>query len=103
MHRDVDPLFDDLSHALSVNSVVVSIPLMPFTEKSDATETWMGTHLYPGPYPGKDRSFDAIAAGRPFCRMLSPLGGLVLRDPRMWHCGMPNSTKSVRTMLIFVY
>ena len=103
VHRDLDPLFDNLPHPLPAAAMVLSIPLVAFTARSGATEIWPGTHLFPGPYSGPDRSFDAVAPDRPSRRMLSPLGGVVLRDPRMWHRGMPNRTGKVRTMLTLIY
>jgi ectoine hydroxylase-related dioxygenase (phytanoyl-CoA dioxygenase family) len=103
VHRDHDPLFENLPHPLPPSGLTASIPLVPFTEKTGATEIWPGTHLYPGPYPGGVRNFDSIAGDRPSRRMLAPLGSIVLRDGRMWHRGMPNKTTKVRTMLSLVY
>jgi len=103
VHRDQDPLFENLPHPLPPSAVTASIPLVPFTEQTGATEIWPGTHLYPGPYPGGISSFDAVAGDRTSCRMLASWGSIVLRDGRMWHRGMPNKTKKVRTMLSLVY
>ncbi len=103
VHRDQDPLFENLSHPLPASALTASIPLVPFTEQTGATEIWPGTHLYPGPYPGGISTFDSIAGDRTSCRMLAPWGSIVLRDGRMWHRGMPNKTKKVRTMLSLVY
>jgi ectoine hydroxylase-related dioxygenase (phytanoyl-CoA dioxygenase family) len=103
VHRDSDPLFENLPIALPASAVVTSIPLVPFTVATGATQVWPGTHLYPGPYPDETKSFDIWAPDRPSVRMLAPLGAIVLRDPRMWHCGMPNKTKRVRTMLTVSY
>ena len=102
-HRDHDPLFENLAHALPPSAVTASIPLVSFTEKTGATDLWPGTHLYPGPYPGGVRNFDSMTGDKTSRRMLAPLGSIVLRDGRMWHRGMPNGTKKVRTMLSLVY
>ncbi len=102
-HRDHDPLFENLPYALPPSALTASIPLVSFNEKTGATELWPGTHLYPGPYLGDIRNFDSITGERTSCRMLAPMGSIVLRDGRMWHRGMPNKTKKVRTMLSLVY
>ena len=103
VHRDQDPLFENLPHPLPPSALTASIPLISFTEQTGATELWPGTHLYTGPYPEDRPTFDSIAGDRASCRMLAPSGSIVLRDGRMWHRGMPNKTKKVRTMLSLVY
>lgn len=105
IHRDTGQLFPEVPYVLPVSIVVVNIPLADFTIENGSTEVWPGTHLIADLDPS-DRTpekLEARAAQMPSVRMVMPAGSLVVRDLRVWHRGMPNTTQTIRTMLALVY
>ena len=89
-------------------SLGCSIALEAITEANGATEVWPGTH----------RATEVIELLRgsqledhpallekwgPPARMTIPAGGVVIRDPRMWHRGVPNPSDRPRAMIAVTY
>ena len=106
MHRDNPPLFGpEFGVPTPVVHVVLNIPLCDFTEENGSTEIWPGTHLMVDLTP-EDGLADRLAAR---AQMMAPVraniraGCVVIRDLRLWHRGMPNNSREVRTMLALVY
>lgn len=99
IHIDMPSLlFPALPVALPPWLMVVNIPLIDFTLENGSTEVWPGTHLDPD-----DSNLAERCVARPSVRMNVRVGDLVVRDLRVWHRGMPNHTRAVRTMLALVY
>ena len=103
VHRDSSPLVADHPLPLPCYSIVLNVPLIDFTVATGATEIWPGTHHDNRPYPDGVNTYDAWAEKVPSIPTEVKVGSLILRDMRMWHRGMPNRTRSIRTMLAVVY
>ncbi|MBT5875844.1 MAG: hypothetical protein HOH43_20630 [Candidatus Latescibacteria bacterium] len=108
IHRDSKHLFPELPYALPPATLVVNIPLVDFTVENGCTEVWPGSHLVvdtdqeiiEDPYT---RWPEERAAALPSVRTVMPAGPVVVRDMRMLHRGMPNTTDAIRSMIAVVY
>ena len=104
IHRDSGHLFGtQVPFALPVTHLALNVPLCDFTEANGSTEVWPGTHLLVDTDAADGGRLQERAAGLPSIRTNLPVGSLVLRDLRMWHRGMPNTTEAPRTMLALIY
>ncbi|TEA20448.1 Kanamycin B dioxygenase [Colletotrichum sidae] len=92
--------------------VEVNIFLSGASQDNGVTEVWPGTHVgfnYDDQVPGtrgwiKKPALEArVLAHGPPVQPTVRKGGLVLRDLRTWHAGMPNRTADPRIMVGFVY
>ncbi|KAI7606589.1 hypothetical protein KC346_g10470, partial [Hortaea werneckii] len=88
-----------------------------FTPENGSTETWLGTHT--GELSGlqvQEGAKGTRASGRIREDLLEqrrqvrgpnqPViekGSIVIRDLRLWHAGMPNTTDEVRVMLAMIH
>lgn len=104
IHRDTLPLFNraEFGTATPVFTLVLNIPLCDFTPENGSTEVWPGTHLIVDD-PDDKRPLEDRAVNLPSARTNVPAGSFVLRDMRMWHRGVPNTSDSPRTMFALVY
>ena len=81
--------------------VAVQAILLDTDEENGATEYWPGSHLDAGQSVLTDRmvSEELLASWpRGSGRFACPRGSLLLRDMKMWHRGMPNTTAVHRPM-----
>lgn len=103
-HADGGFLFPGLAHP-SV-SLVVNVPLVAVDLANGATKLWPKSHLW---LNAKDHSrptaseLAVFEAANPTERAITDLGDVVIRDPRLWHCGMPNTTTQPRVMLAMIH
>jgi ectoine hydroxylase-related dioxygenase (phytanoyl-CoA dioxygenase family) len=86
-------------------NIAVHVPLVDVTEENGTTEVWPGTHrlAHVGPVPTDPEELAARAAVSPPGPLSCPAGGIILRDNRAWHRGMPNRTDRPRIMLSLIY
>ena len=104
VHRDIGAqLLSDLPIATTPHYAVVNIALTEFTPENGSTEIWPGTHRLPDHDTDESDDLEARAATMPSVRANMPAGSVVVRDMRMWHRGMPNTTDALRIMLAPVY
>lgn len=103
LHRDTRHLFPEINFPLPVHTIVVNIPLVDFTLENGATEVWPGSHLILDRPEDLGTPLEDRAARLPSARPVFPAGSVVVRDLRVWHRGMPNTTDTIRTMLAIVY
>ena len=85
-----------------------SIALEEILEENGATEIYPGTHLATEvidlPKGSKLEDYpDLLEKWGPATRMVIPKGAVVIRDPRMWHRGVPNPSKKPRAMVGVTY
>lgn len=105
-HIDIDFEFPKMPFGYCIN-----INLVDTAPKNGATEVWLGTHV------DTDRNvldFSTEHMGiranlleerrkiSPPIQPSLPKGSLVIRDFRLWHAGMPNTTDEPRVMLVSV-
>ena len=105
LHRDQGNLWRDMTETHRPWNIAVHVPLIDIDETNGATEVWPGTHrlAHEGPVPTDSAALDARAAVAPPTQLSCPAGGIILRDNRAWHRGMPNLTERPRIMLSFIY
>jgi ectoine hydroxylase-related dioxygenase (phytanoyl-CoA dioxygenase family) len=101
MHRDAPHLGYDPVHPII--SIVINVTPVDVDESNGATEVWPGTHRIPGstivPHEAETERRPVV----PPVRVMSRKGDAVLRDPRLWHCGMPNTSTEIRHMIAMVH
>jgi hypothetical protein len=101
LHRDAPHLGHDPVHPII--SIIVNVSPVDVDESNGATELWPGTHQI----PGSTRVTEEAEADRrvvlPPVRAVSRKGDAVLRDPRLWHCGVPNTSTEARHMIAMVH
>jgi len=106
VHLDAD--FVHPSHPFAL---VVNVPLVTMTPENGATEVWLGTQNLGG-IEAQEGKHGERASGRIQQALLEQRtqvrgpsqpevqkGSMIIRDLRLWHAGMPNQAKEVRTML----
>ncbi|KAK3672159.1 hypothetical protein LTR78_007912 [Recurvomyces mirabilis] len=107
----------DFAHPTHPFALVVNVPLIQFTPGNGSTEVWLGTHT--GELSGlqiQEGAHGERASGRIQKPLLEqrrrargpsqPViekGSIVIRDLRLWHAGMPNTTQDVRVMLAMIH
>lgn len=101
LHRDAGHLEPDPLNP--VISVIVNISPVDVNESNGATEIWPGTHKIPGPTRVPDQASERRRLVSPPVRMVTSMGDAVLRDPRLWHRGMPNPGSEIRHMVAMVH
>ncbi len=109
LHVDHGQLWPGLKTATPAFSIVTNIPVVDMTPENGSTEIWPGTHL------DTTRSHDdkniKIAPEDEERRRAEveplqpnvPAGGVIIRDMRLWHRGMPNHTDTPRPMIAMVH
>lgn len=102
-HRDGNHLFPELQCVLPVSGIYVNIPFVDFSEENGATKIWPGSHLIMDSPPSDVRYLGERSKHLPALQAVMPMGSLILRDMRLWHVGMPNSTDTHRPMLDIGY
>ncbi|KAJ9142390.1 Phytanoyl-CoA dioxygenase [Pleurostoma richardsiae] len=105
VHSDVHYEHPRACFALAVNTVLVDC-----SPENGSTEVWKGTHLTTrfADQNGMKGIFPHLLEERKkVCGPLQPTvrkGGIIIRDMRLWHAGMPNHTADqVRVMLNLIY
>ncbi|KAK5988203.1 Kanamycin B dioxygenase [Cladobotryum mycophilum] len=98
VHSDAD--FPFPSHPFAL---VVNIPLVTMTPENGSTELWLGTHT--ADISTQEGAHGDRASGRIKENHLRDrqAGSIVIRDLRLWHAGMPNTTDQVRVMLAMIH
>lgn len=105
LHRDIGNQWPDADYTHRPASITVNVPLVDIDETNGSMEVWPGTHrlAHVGPVPYDDASRAARAAIAPAVQLACPAGGIIVRDHRGWHRGMPNKSDRPRLMLALVY
>ncbi|KAI8623264.1 hypothetical protein F5Y19DRAFT_481887 [Xylariaceae sp. FL1651] len=107
----------DFAHPVHPFALVVNVPLVEMTPRNGSTEIWLGTHSGAGGIDTQEGAHGDRASGRiktdrleewkavhggP-CQPTIKKGSIVIRDLRLWHAGMPNTTEKVRVMLAMIH
>jgi ectoine hydroxylase-related dioxygenase (phytanoyl-CoA dioxygenase family) len=109
VHNDINQLWSDVDHAPPAHLIVVNVPLID-TSAGNATELWPGSHLDPRTHRGGEAKVscrdDWLAerrALRPPIQVEQRRGSVLVRDARLWHAGVPNTTERARVMVAMAY
>jgi Phytanoyl-CoA dioxygenase (PhyH) len=109
VHPDVGQLWPDLEAATPAFGFVVNVPLVDMSPANGSTELWPGTHrdttmcIQQGDIKVPE---PALAKRRLITEPLQPsvrCGSALIRDIRLWHCGMPNHTDTPRPMIAMIH
>lgn len=97
-----------LDHYTPPYGIVVNVPLVDVTVENGATELWPGSHRVPYALIGEDikvppAMVERQRAVRPPEQPAIAAGSVLLRDFRLWHAGMPNTTPVPRPMLAMIH
>jgi ectoine hydroxylase-related dioxygenase (phytanoyl-CoA dioxygenase family) len=101
LHRDAPHLGPDPIHPII--SVIVNVPTADVDESNGAIEVWPGTHRFPGSTRVGAQAEARQRAVVPPVRVPTRKGDVLLRDPRLWHRGMPNPSAEPRHMIAMVH
>lgn len=90
-------------------ALVVNVILVDTDARNGSTELWPGTHLDPSCaiQDGDIKIADEVLAMR--AKVAPPIqpevkaGDILIRDIRLWHAGMPNTTDEPRPMLAMIH
>ncbi|KAK7403741.1 hypothetical protein QQX98_010480 [Neonectria punicea] len=105
----------DFAHPAHPFALVLNVPLVTTTPENGSTEIWLGTHSKFG-MDAQEGVHGERASGRineallrqrekvsPPMQPIIKKGSIIVRDLRLWHAGMPNSTEEVRVMLAMIH
>jgi hypothetical protein len=110
VHADVGQLWplDVLDVAHPAAQLVINVATVDVSPANGATELWPGTHRELGAGVGDDIKIDnaLLAARRAVAPPFQPTmrrGSMLIRDIRLWHAGMPNTTSEPRPMIAMIH
>lgn len=108
LHVDIGQLFPGQKEATPAFAIVVNVPVVEMTPENGSTELWPGTHRDTSLKIDEDIKVpeEAQAKWRGRSEPVQPtvpLGGVIIRDMRTWHRGMPNRSERPRPMIAMVH
>ena len=101
----------DFAHPTHPFAYVTNVPLITMTPENGSTEIWLGTHAGTGLHDQeglhgerasgriKLEELEKRRQERPPCQPVVQKGSLIIRDLRLWHAGVGNTTEVPRVML----
>ena len=109
VHADMGQLWPNLGVSTPPFGLVVNVPVVDMSAENGSTEVWLGTHSDTTIYVQKgdiklpSEVVEARRAVRPPLQPSVRAGGVVIRDLRLWHAGMPNRTDQARPMIAMIH
>jgi hypothetical protein len=109
VHPDIPQLWPDLEIATPPFGFVINVPVVDMRPENGSTELWPGTHrdttvcVQQGDLKVPEA---ALAKWRETSPPIQPsvrCGGVLIRDIRLWHRGMPNHTDQPRPMIAMIH
>lgn len=97
LHRDAEHLWPHLVHPTV--TMIINVYPIDVDETNAATEIWPGTHQILGPRRVSEDDEEQRRATVPPVLAITRKGDAVLRDIRLWHRGVPNTSNAVRHMI----
>jgi ectoine hydroxylase-related dioxygenase (phytanoyl-CoA dioxygenase family) len=101
VHRDLPQLWPQWDGVHPPTSLVINVFPMDVHEHNGCTEIWPGSHLIPGVIT--DEMVEARSAKVPPIRAVAPKGSVIVRDLRLWHRGVPNTSDEFRHMIAMIH
>ena len=110
VHADSGQLWRGMEpdQASPAYALVVNVPVVDVSPTNGGTELWPGTHRDTGisVYDDIKIPAEALEAWRAKSPPFQPTmrrGGILIRDIRLWHAGMPNRTQQPRPMIAMIH
>ena len=108
VHGDTGHLWPELEHAHPAHLLVVNIPTVDVSPENGSTEIWPGSHkdvtlISTHGIELPDEALDARRQQIPPIQPSFKRGGILIRDMRLWHAGMPNRTVNPRPMIALIF
>ncbi len=104
LHSDCMPLWPGNVIQHPPVSLVINIPLVDTDEINGSMEIWPGSHLVLGAQKYVDEKiFMERKKTAPPMRANMKKGSILIRDTRLWHRGMPNTSTTPRPMLAMMH
>ncbi len=108
VHADTGHLWPRIETAHPPAQLVVNIPTVDVSAENGSTEIWPGTHRDVTITADRDIKIplDVLEKRRAEVPPIQPAfarGGVLIRDMRLWHAGMPNHTKNPRPMIAMAH
>ena len=108
VHADSGQLWRDLETAHPPVQLVVNVPLVDVSAENGSTEIWPGTHQDTSVSIQDDIKVSPadLEKWRAIAPPIQPqvlAGGILIRDIRLWHAGMPNRTAQPRPMIAMIH
>jgi ectoine hydroxylase-related dioxygenase (phytanoyl-CoA dioxygenase family) len=101
LHRDAPNFWNDPIHPII--SIVINMSPIDVDASNGATELWPSTQRLIGSMRISEEAEVARRAVAPPVRVITRKGDAVLRDPRLWHRGVPNPGTEPRHMIAMVH
>ena len=108
VHADCGHLWPDLEVAHPAHALVVNVPVVDIYPENGSTELWPGTHRDTtiGAHHDIKVPLEMLERQRAVAPPFQPIikcGGVLIRDMRLWHAGMPNLTDQPRPMIAMIH
>jgi hypothetical protein len=108
VHADTGHLWPRLEVAHPPVHLVINVPVVAMSPENGSTELWPGTHRDTTVTAGKDikvpaEALDSRRARVPPIQPAVKRGGVLIRDMRLWHAGMPNRSEQPRPLIAMLH
>jgi ectoine hydroxylase-related dioxygenase (phytanoyl-CoA dioxygenase family) len=107
VHFDYGRLWEEWETVTPAFGFIINVPVVATDPMNGSTEIWPGSHLLTAHAAGDIKiPIDAVEARRavvPPVQPSVPEGGVLIRDVRIWHAGMPNRTTTPRPMIAMTH
>ena len=109
VHPDMAQLWPNLTTAPPPHALIVNVPVVDMSAENGSTELWPGTHLDTRMITQRGEievPLEWVEARRAEVPPIQPTvrsGGILIRDGRLWHRGMPNHTDAPRPMIAMIH
>ena len=103
LHRDSSHLWPEQEVAHPTTEVVVNISPQDTTEENGSVELWPGSHLEVSGTVIEPEREEARRKIAPPIRGNTKKGSVLIRDMRLWHRGVPNTSDMPRHMIAMIH
>lgn len=109
VHVDTGQLWPNLEVAHPAHALVVNLCVMDMDESNGSIELWPGTHwdttlsVFDTTLRIPEAKLEQRRKVAPPLQPHVPCGGVLIRDIRLWHRGMPNRSDVPRPMIAMIH